>query len=268
MFFSALAAVLMCLPAQAANVREIYDRLNRHSLESFQLYLETPQEAQGRSQLTLTEDGLSATAGQGHFTGWKFADLATGPFTLDVVFEVPYADNSNSGIFILFADPRADVGRMTPGVRAQYLRGLELARERRRLLGNKPGPFELDYFAYEVQLCRGSDFAHEPRNKKTGAFYGIPVGEAQGQQRIFTPYDLNPGDTYHLRITYQDGVLRSFLRSVNYQDQLVPVAELKLKSREDDAIRGGNPIGLLLQAYWNNGTTAKLFTFKSIKLRN
>jgi hypothetical protein len=262
-----LIAVLVSLfpgvPA-LADGHLIYDVHERHSLKAFELFLERPQDIQKRPRLTLLPDGLGALPGEGHFNAWKFADVAGRDFVLDVVFEVPKARNSNSGIFILFADPTANLEGMSDEVRAQYLRSLQQARERRRSLGGAPGPFELDYFAYEVQICRGPDFAAEPRNKRTGAFYGVPVGEGDGQQRILAPYDLNVGDTYQLRITFGNGLLKSYLRSVAHQDQLVPIAELKLRSDEVDAIRGGAPSALLLQAYWNNGSTAKLFKFKNI----
>lgn len=263
LLFSFIVMVSFSSRLHARSQTLIYDIQSAHTLNAFELFPESPDALRSRPRLGLSPNGLVALPGEGNFTAWKFADTNEQAFVLDVFF-VPPADavDSNSGIFLLQTDPRQDLRSLPPRARQQFENALMQAQQQKRDLG--PGPMELNFFGYEVQLARGEAVAGDPVNKRSGTFYGVPVGGREGEQQILNQYDLNPGDLYQLRILSKNGRLATYLRSVRYQRQFVPIARMKTRPRVVDAVRGYAPISLLLQAYWNNGTTAKSIEFKRI----
>lgn len=263
-----LLALLLCFcQANLAFPAEtlIYDSVLRPSANGFSLGLESIGEVRGRPQLGLVENTLNAVPGDGNFTAWEFARPQPRDFTLLVRFYAPAdAEDSNSGIFLLQGDPAADLARLPQPERAQHEAALAAATEKKQKYG--AGPFELDYFAYEIQIARGRAVAHDPANKRSGTFYGVPEGSGPGTQQIFSVYELLPGDAYELKIEARAGVLSTYLRSVAYQPTFVAIARLRPLPRAEDSVRGGLPRALLLQAYWNNGTSAKGVRFKHLSL--
>ena len=90
--------------------------------------------------------------------------------------------------------------------------------------------------------------------------------EASGTQQILHSYELLPGEEYELKIEARAGVLTTHLRSVAHQPKFVAIARFQPQARAEDAVRGGLPHALLLQAYWNNGTSAKGIRFTHLSL--
>ena len=264
MLFASL--FLLCQAALAAPAATlIYDSALLPSLGHFSLALESQEQASGRPQLGLVDNALSAVPGNGNFTAWEFARLEPRDFTLLVRFYAPIdAEDSNSGIFLLQGDPAADLAQMPKRDREQYQTALAAAAAKKQAYGT--GPFELDFFAYEIQIARGRAVAHDPVNKRSGTFYGVPEGEAPGTQQILHSYELLPGEEYELMIEARAGVLTTHLRSVVHQPKFVAIARFQPQARAEDAVRGGLPHALLLQAYWNNGTSAKGIRFTHLSL--
>jgi hypothetical protein len=247
------------------NTTVMYDLDSKNDLSGFELFSEDAEATQQRPGLALSQEGLIGRPGNGNFTAWKFADLTSPNWNLQVVFEVPAgARYSNSGIYLLYQDPDQDLGSLAPEVREAFLEARRLGQNRRERFG--PGPFELDFFSHELQIIAGSDASIPPENRGAGAFYGVDLGSEPGTQLVL-PYSLNFGDLYELTIEHRGSLVRTFVRSVAHQNERVLVSEFTNFSKADDPLRGGAPKALLLQAYYNNDGDVQLPKFKRIALK-
>jgi hypothetical protein len=233
------------------------------------LYLDDEQTAQGRPRLAATDHGLVATPGHSHFTTWKFADLqhqdgrTIKSWTLEIEFWVPEdARYSNSGIYLVFADPKQDLEVLPPAARAAFNEAYRAAENRKQELGD--GPFELDFFGYEVQIV-SQERPDVPANQRTGSVYTVPVGKARGQQSLHSSFEPLPGGKYRFRLSFYDGALETYVSDLQASGWQL-VSKMQTKTREEDPVRGGLPIALLLQAYANDGQATKSFVFRSIRL--
>jgi hypothetical protein len=248
----------------------IYDWSSHRSLREFQLFLEGPVAVGERAHLIQTNQGLTSSPTElGGFTLYKFAELHRPNFNLKVIFEIPQGITYlNSGIYFLYTDPTRPLGdEFSHREKKLFQEAIAKARERASQYG--PGPYEADFFARELQIIAGSASRISGDNYGAGAFYGIaPVtGETipDGRQRI-TPFELMPGDTYEMVIEGRDRIVKTYLRSLAYQQKLVLVSEFKNFTREIDPIRGGSPIAVMLQMYPLNGQDAKGPVFKYMSI--
>jgi hypothetical protein len=248
----------------------IYDSSNDRSLREFQLFLEGPVAVGERAHLIQTQQGLTSSPTQlGGFTLYKFADLKRPNFNLKFIFEIPQGITYlNSGIYFLYTDPTRPLGdEASHREKRLFQEAIAKARERASKYG--PGPYEADFFARELQIIAGSASRISGDNYGAGAFYGIvPVtGETlpDGRQRT-TPFELMPGDTYEMVIEGRDRIIKTYLRSLAYQQVPVLVSEFKNFTREMEPILGGSPIAVLLQMYPLNGQDSKGPIFKHISI--
>lgn len=266
-----MVSVVTLLVSGLADGKEtslIYHKDTKNTLAEFQLFLEGPLQTQGRAQIFATPEGIKATPSErGGFTLYKFQDLEGESFDLRVVFRIPSGIRyANSGIYFLYTDPTVPIREELDGVlRQAYDNALQSATVRAERYGE--GPYEADFFARELQIIAGFEPNLPADNHGAGAFYGVnpvPVGnEVPGTQGLI-PYELVVGDTYELTVEARGLEVRTYLRSVNNQNQRVLVSRFLNVTRQQDPIRGGSPIALLLQAFPNNGTDVKSPVFEEI----
>src|SRR5436190_1483789 len=132
-----IIAIIFCafLSLSAMTSTIIFDVDSKHTLDAFQLYLENPNEVLSRPGIRLSSEGIKGKQGSGNFTAYKFTDLKSSHWKLKVVFRIPTGIRySNSGIYLLYADPRHVIDSPAYGA------ALQMAKEKRKRLG--PGPFE------------------------------------------------------------------------------------------------------------------------------
>jgi hypothetical protein len=233
------------------------------SFQDFSLFPETPPPLPTRPFFTSAQEGVMALPGSGNYTGWKFADLMWPRWKLSVDFRVPAAAKyCNSGIFILHRDPFAGTENLTAAEKAGVVKALGLAQASREQHG--PGPFELDFFAHEVQLVFGEG-PEIPRNQKTAALYRVPEGAGTGEQRLGAPPDLVAGESYQLQVKYQDRGITTEIRG-GAGGAWSLISTMRLPTPEQDFARSAEPLALYLQAYYNDGVEVSSFVFEEILL--
>ena len=265
---ASLASLALQTAALAKEV-VIFDKTAKPDVSSFRMFLEGPLAMAGRPMLVRTSQGLSFSPGGGGFTLWKFADLDGQDFDLKATFQIPPGIRySNSGIYFLYEDPtRAFPQDLPSNLRIPFFNALQSAQERSNRYGK--GPYEADFFARELQIIAGFEDGLPAENHGAGAFYGIdPVSMVEapvGKQKL-DPYDAFIGDTYELSVESRGNRMTTFMRSVANQPTRVQVADFLNQSRDQDPLRGGKPIALMLQGFPNNGKDVKAPIFERISL--
>lgn len=272
-FLLSLSFLPLAAPARATEApRIVYDAENHRTLRDFQLFLEGPLTVGQRARMIQTAEGFTASpSGINGFTLYKFADLSDGQENFDVraVFQVPAGVSySNSGIYFLYTDPTRPIeGELSLEHRAHYDAALENSRHRAGMYG--AGPYEADYFARELQIIAGSIPGLPADNHGAGAFYGVsPVSgdhTPAGHQRI-TPYDLVAGDTYEMRVEVRGLWVRTYVGAISRGEPPRLVSEFQNVTREQDPIRGGSPIAIMLQMFPLNGRDMKAPVFRHLSV--
>lgn len=267
--FCLLCLLGMCfLSSNSVFAEIIYHTEAKNTLGDFKLFLEGPIQIQNRAKIKATPGGIIATpSSKGGFTLYKFKDLNSDTFTLRVKFQIPEGIRyANSGVYMLYSDPRIPIrDELNPDVRNAYDTAISNAINRSSEYG--AGPYEADYFAREIQIIAGYEPNLPADNHGPGAIYGIepvPMGEERPGYQGHNPYNLEIGDTYEMTVVVRGKEVKTYLRSVAFQNIPVLVSRFVNVGRDVDPIRGGSPIALLLQAFPNNGEDVKSPTFLEI----
>ena len=243
----------------------VFDAETAPTLAPFQLMIESPESTEGRPHIGVVPSGLTGLPGTGNYTAYRFADLPTVHFELDARVTIPAgAPYSNSGIYLIYTDPAIDISTVSAARAAAIADARAEANARRAALG--PGPFELDFFAHEVQIVSGTPQPDLPPDQRAGAIYNVALGDDDGTQQRVTDYQLVPGDTYALTVTGDGPLVTVTMRSIQYQPTPVVVTRFTNADPIDDPVRGGSPIGIALQIYYNDGVAVQHPIFEHIEL--
>lgn len=266
-----LALTSICLFSSLAHADEkvIFDVNSLPSLENFSLFFENPDSVSARPGIQLSPRGIDGKAGDGNFTAYKFADLATPKWTLKVTLQVPAGVRySNSGIYLLYSNPQADQKNFTESEKQAFQDALRKGQNRRDMYG--AGPFELDFFSHEVQIIAGTDATIPPENHGAVAIYGVDIGDKVGQQIIQSTISFETGHTYEITVVSTPNVIETYAKEAFADSSLETAPKLislfRNVTRNEDPIRGGSPVALLLQGFYNNGRDIQLPIFKRITL--
>ena len=175
---SGIDATTAITQSAAVNSQVIFDATTAPSLEPFSLMVETPAAIVGpTAHWASLPEGVTGLPGAENYTAYEFAKLPSENFALTIIERVPAgAPYSNSGIYLLYTDPHIELATLTSAQVSAVNAASAAAAARRAEYG--AGPFELDFFAHEVQILSGTMQPEVPANQRNAALYNVDIGAA------------------------------------------------------------------------------------------